>query len=108
MKKINSDISMLKEGKTIYGFYYCNEKNVKYSKNGDMYLDILLTDSTTSIYAKIWNHPDYFNSKFNSDSSVAIKGKVVKYRNRLELNILNINTASMELYSQYGFKKNIN
>ena len=103
-KKINGDISMLKEGKTIYGFYYCNEKNVKYSKNGDMYLDVLLTDDDSSIYGKIWEYPDFFNKKFSIESFVAVKGKVVKYRVRLELNILNINTAT-QLYSQYGFKK---
>ena len=104
-KIINSKISSFKEGKTIYGFYYCNEKNVKYSKNGDRYIDILLTDNKSSIYGKIWNHVNYFNTKFGLECSVAVKGKVVKYRSRLELNILNINTADINLYTQYGFQK---
>ena len=106
MKKIfNNKISNFKEGKIIYGFYYWNEKIVKYSKNGDMYLDVLLTDDNLSIYAKVWRHVDYFNSKFDSEYSIAVKGKVVKYRDRLELDILNINTANMKLYSQYDFQK---
>ena len=105
MKRIyNNQISTFKPYKMVWGFYYCNDKIVKYSKNGDMYLDLLLTDENSSIYAKVWNHVDYFNKKFYTESFVAVKGKVVKYRARLELNILNINTAT-QLYSQYGFKK---
>ena len=106
MKKITScKILDLKLNKVIYGFYYCNDKIVKYSKNGDMYLDILLSDSSSSIYGKVWSHPDYFNKKFSSETFVAIKGKVVKYRDRLELNVFNINSASSQLYNRYGFVK---
>ena len=106
--KINLDgISSFKEGSIVFGFYYCNEKIVKYSKNGDKYLDILLSDKKSSIYGKIWTHADYFNSKFNSDAAVAVKAKVIKYRKRLELNILNINLASVDLYTKYGFKKTL-
>ena len=59
-------ISDLKVGKVLKGFYYCNDKNVKYSKNGDMYIDLLLSDNKDFIYAKIWKHSEYFNSKFES------------------------------------------
>ena len=105
MKHIfNNTLSDLKEGKIIYGFYYCNDKIVKYSKSGDIYLDILLTDASTSMYGKVWSHADYFNSKFCSNDSVAIKGKIIRYRDRLELNILNINVATIELYQKYDFK----
>jgi len=103
-KVFNDKISNFELNKIIYGFYYCNDKIVKYSKNGDMYLDLLLTDKDSSIYAKIWDHPDYFNKKFSIENFVAVKGKVVKYRDRLELNILNINTADINLYNRYGFK----
>ena len=99
-------ISDLKVGKVLKGFYYCNDKNVKYSKNGDMYIELLLSDNKDFIYAKIWKHSEYFNSKFESGSDIAIKGKVVKYRNRLEVNVLNVNTASLSQYGKYGFKNN--
>ena len=103
-KVFNHKISNFELNKIIYGFYYCNDKIVKYSKNGDMYIDLLLTDENSSIYAKVWDHPNYFNKKFSIENFVAVKGKVVKYRDRLELNILNINTADINLYSRYGFK----
>ena len=74
------------------------------AKNGDMYLDVLLIDDDSSIYGKIWEYPDFFNKKFSIESFVAVKGKVVKYRDRLELNVLNINTADIGLYGRYGFK----
>ena len=103
----NNKISAFKEGAAVYGFYYCNEKIAKYSKNSDKYLDILVSDKESSIYGKVWKHADYFNLKFKSGLAVAIKAKVVRYRDRLELNILNINSASVDLYSKYGFKKSL-
>jgi len=106
MKRVfNTDLSTCRQGQTIYGFYHCSDKIEKCSKNGDMYLDVLLSDQASSLYAKVWNHVDYFNSKFKTGVDVAVKGKVVKYRNRFEINILNINTSSKTLYSKYGFKK---
>ena len=96
-------LNEFREGNIIYGFYYCDDKVLKYSKNGDMYLDILLKDKKSFLYAKIWNHVDHFNSKFKSNTPVAVKGRVIKYRDRLEVNILNINTANIELYARYGF-----
>jgi len=104
-RAFNSRISEFQANKMIYGFFYCNDKITKYSKNGDMYLDLLLTDDDSSIYGKIWSHPDYFDKIFSTESFVAIKGKVVKYRDRLEVNVLNIKNANTQLYSRYGFKK---
>ena len=103
MNTFNNKISDFKVNKVIYGFYYCNDKIVKYSKNGDMYLDLLLSDDSTSIYGKVWDYPDFFNKKFYIENFVAIKGKVVKYRGRLELNIFNIKNADSGLYNRYGF-----
>ena len=107
MNRFHTPISDFKEGVVVYGFYYCNEKNIKYSKNGDKYLDIFITDNKSSIYGKIWNHVDHFNSKFHPESMIAVKGKIIQYRNRLELNILNINSVNVDLYSKYGFKKSL-
>ena len=107
MNQFHTLISNFKEGDIIYGFYYCNDKNIKYSKNGDKYLDIQLSDNKSSIYGKVWNHVEHFNLKFNSDMIIAVKGKIIKNRNRLELNILNINSLNVDLYTKYGFKKSL-
>ena len=103
MNMFNDKISDFKVNKIIYGFYYCNDKIVKYSKNGDMYLDLLLSDASSSIYGKVWEYPVFFNKKFYVENFVAVKGKVVKYRDRLELNIFNIKNANSEIYNRYGF-----
>ena len=104
-KTFNDKISDFKLDSVVYGFYYCNDKILKYSKNGDVYLDVLLSDEESSIYGKVWLHSDYFNKLFSIESFVAVKGKVVKYRGRLELNILNIKNADVQLYNRYGFDK---
>ena len=71
-------------------------------------LFLLHISAEPTLYGKVWDHAYYFNLKFSNESFVAIKGKVVKYRDRLEINVLNINTASLDLYSQYGFQKSSN
>ena len=107
MSKLHTSISDFMEGGFIYGFYHCQGKDMKYSKHGDKYLDIILTDKKSTVYGKIWSHVDFFDLKFESDMVVAVKGKVVKYRNNLELNILNINSLNVDLYTKYGFKKSL-
>ena len=102
--RFNKKISTFRLEEIIYGFYYCRDKLAKYSKHGDKYLDVLLTDDDLSIYAKVWSNVNNFDKKFSVENFVAVKGKVVKYRDRLELNILNINNANSQLYSRYGFK----
>ena len=97
------NISELKEGKTIQGFFLCVEKNLRHSKNGDAYLDLVLKDKTGKISAKIWNKINEFELKFNSGDAVAIKGKMEKYQNKKYLIIDRINKATVQGYARFGF-----
>ena len=54
MKPIVS-ISNFKEGQTIQGFYLCVEKHLRYTRSGDLFIDLVLRDRTGQIHAKIWN-----------------------------------------------------
>ena len=102
MKNI-ANISELKEGKTIQGFFLCVEKNLRHSKNGDPYLDLVLRDKTGKISAKIWNKINEFELKFNSGDAVAIKGKMEIYQNKKYLIIDRINKATVQGYARFGF-----
>ena len=97
------NISELKEGKTIQGFFLCVEKNLRHSKNGDPYLDLVLRDKTGKISAKIWNKINEFELKFNSGDAVAIKGKMEIYQNKKYLIIDRINKATVQGYARFGF-----
>ena len=97
------NISDLKEGKTIQGFFLCVEKNLRHSKNGDPYLDLVLRDKTGKISAKILNKINEFELKFNSGDAVALKGKMEIYQNKKYLIIDRINKATVQGYARFGF-----
>ena len=79
MIKINR-INEFKVGQNIYGFYQSTFKEKKISKNGDYYIDLFLRDRTGHINAKIWEFPNFYNSKFEEGDLVAVKGIVKNYR----------------------------
>ena len=67
MKKLTA-IKDFKEGDKIQGFYICVDKHLRYTKSGDLYIDLELRDITGHISAKIWdniselNKPELINS----------------------------------------------
>ena len=76
-------ISNFKEGKTIQGFFLCLEKSLRHSRNGDLYIDIILRDQTGKINAKIWDKVNEFDKKFQNGDAVAIKGTVEVYQKKI-------------------------
>lgn len=96
-------ISGFKLGIKVQGFYLCLEKNYKISKTGMPYLDIILSDNTGKINAKIWDNADHFSEKFSIGNSVAVKGIPVEFMAQLQLNVLQINLAEVSKYEKYGF-----
>ena len=52
-----TQISDFKIGNEIYGFFVCNEKQLKLTKNGDHYLEVYLSDNTGKIIGRLWKNP---------------------------------------------------
>ena len=98
-----SQINNFNDGDQIKGFYLCTHKNIKTSRLGDLYIDVSLKDSTGTIRGKIWSQIDYFKNLFNINSIVAIKGNIISFNNKLEIDIKFINHLSNDNYSEYGF-----
>ena len=96
-------ISNFKEGKTIQGFFLCLEKSLRHSRNGDLYIDIIIRDQTGKINAKIWDKVNEFDKKFQNGDAVAIKGTVEVYQKKIYLIIKRINKATVQNYARYGF-----
>ena len=102
MKKLTS-IDSFKEGSQVQGFYICVEKYLRYTKSGDLYIDLELRDITGSINAKIWDNVSELNSKFEKGDAVAISGHVESYLEHLQFIIRKINKATVQYYGRYGF-----
>tara|TARA_B100000427_G_C15446014_1_gene567316 strand:+ start:253 stop:1203 length:951 start_codon:yes stop_codon:yes gene_type:complete len=102
MKKLTS-IGNFKEGYQVQGFYICVEKNLRYTKGGDLYIDLELRDITGNINAKIWDNISELNLKFEKGDAVAISGYIESYLDHLQLIIKKINKATIQYYGRYGF-----
>ena len=102
MKKLTS-IDRFMEGAQVQGFYICVEKYIRYTKSGDLYIDLELRDMTGNINAKIWDNVSELNSKFGKGDAVAISGYVESYLENLQLIVRKINKATVQYYGRYGF-----
>ena len=96
-----------KSGRSIQGFFICKEKHLRYTRNGDLYLDLVLSDATGVIQSKMWDLVDDFRDRFHGGDPVAVKGKVGEFNDRVQLNISKINLASNEQYCKYGFSTDL-
>ena len=100
-------ISDLHVGKKMYGFFVCREKNILITQNGLDYMDLLISDITGLIRAKLWENVDFYNKKFDVGQPIAIKGIPVIYNKKVQINISQINLAKSSMYQKYGFKSEL-
>jgi len=98
-----TQITDFKLGRSIQGFFICKEKHLRFTRNGDLYLDLLLSDATGVIQGKMWDLVDEFQDRFNVGDPVAVKGKVGVFNELQQLTITQINLASSHQYGKYGF-----
>ena len=61
MKKLRS-IESFAEGDKVQGFYLCVSKHLRYTRTGDLYIDLELRDNTGHISGKIWNNVTELNT----------------------------------------------
>ena len=102
MKKLRP-IDTFIEGDKVQGFYLCVEKHLRYTRTGDLYIDIELRDNTGHISGKIWDNVSELNTKFDSGNAVVISGNVESFIDRLQLVVKKINKATVQHYGRYGF-----
>lgn len=100
-------ISSFQNGDKIKGFYLCKHFQIKISRLGDEYIDLVLEDSSSSIRCKVWSYVDQYKKVLKKNSHVAIKGKVITFNDSLELDISFINLVENNLYDKYGYSKDI-
>ena len=103
MKKNLTSIKNFKEGISVKGFFLCIEKHLRYTRSGDLFLDIELRDITGHITAKIWNNIETLDRKFEAGNAVAISGVIESFKGKLQLIIKKINKATVQHYGRYGF-----
>jgi len=96
-----------KVGDNIKGFFFCKKIELKLTRLGDEYLDVLLEDKSGVIRAKVWSFASDYIKRIDEGKPVAVKGNIISYNEKLEINISSINCVDNDIYKDYGFKESL-
>jgi 3'-5' exoribonuclease len=96
-------VSEINEGMTIESIFLCNHKALLKDKNGKPYLNVQLADRSGFVEGRIWERALQFNQNFNKFDYVRIKGNVVTFQGRLQLNVQDIQVISIDAISRDDF-----
>lgn len=71
----------------VEGFAVIKQCDRKTAKNGNAYLDIVLSDKSGEIFAKLWDYNEVSHGKYENDMFVKIRGTLLKYNGNDQLRI---------------------
>jgi len=83
-------VSSLKENLEVDGIYLVKAKTLSKAKNGSMFLNMDVIDDTGEINCKVWNEAERFSSVFEKGDIVKISGKIVKFKDKLQISVSGI------------------
>lgn len=71
----------------VEGFAVIKQCDKKTAKNGNAYLDIVLSDKSGEVFAKLWDYNEVSHGKYETDMFVKIRGTLSKYNGNDQLRI---------------------
>lgn len=80
-------VSDLQEEERVTSIFLVKQKDVRLKKSGDPYLSLILGDRTGELDAKMWDNIEEIQESFDRDDFVKVRGVVVMFRNRPQLQI---------------------
>jgi len=86
-------ISQLTAGETFEGFVIIKSAMVKTGQTGKNYMDLTISDSESSINAKIWDYDEERFSQYRANSFVKVRGTITSWQGTLQLRIERIRLA---------------
>jgi 3'-5' exoribonuclease len=90
-----------RENQTITGYFAAASKSVRSKKDGSRYIAVTLCDRTGPIEARVWSAADA--GDFEPGDVVKVRGQVVRYNEKLQLNIDKIRRAAPAEYDLGDF-----
>ncbi|HEY3423576.1 MAG TPA: HD domain-containing protein [Negativicutes bacterium] len=99
---MNKQVNQMVPGDIAQGFFLIKAVDCKTSNNTRRYLDMILSDQTGEINAKLWDCSYDDEAKYSIHVLVKIKGTVSEWQNRLQLKIEKIRLAEPEDGLQVG------
>ncbi len=89
-------ISELNGGTTIDEIFLVQNKDLRTTKNGSLYIQAQLSDRTGMIDARMWDASTPFFESLDDDTFLKIKGRTEIYQNKIQLIIKQISKTSQE------------
>ncbi len=71
----------------VEGFAVIKQCEKKMAKNGNNYLDLVLSDKDGEIFAKLWDYNEAAHGKYETDMFVKVRGAVSQYNGHDQLRI---------------------
>jgi 3'-5' exoribonuclease len=96
-------IDEIKENDAVDSLFLVKEKSSAVTKTGNVYLRLKLADRSGEIEGRIWTSVENFAESFEKDGFVHVTGKAVSFQERLQLNIISIESVREEemLFSDF-------
>ncbi len=101
-KRVNEPIKSWHAGDQVQGFALLAKKEGRQDRNGNTYFDMVLTDASGSIGAKVWPDAKAIGGDFEAHGFVAFRGLVKSYREQLQIAVEECRTVADE-DRRYGF-----
>ena len=96
-------INECKPGDFIDDVFVLSEKTLSQKKDGNNFLNVILSDKTGAIKGVIWDNVDQITARVNSGDFVHIKGTVGEYRGALQLVIKKMEICSSDTLDPSNF-----
>ncbi len=71
----------------VEGFAVIKQCDKKMAKNGNSYLDLVLSDKDGEIFAKLWDYNESAHGKYETDMFVKVRGAISQYNGHDQLRI---------------------
>jgi 3'-5' exoribonuclease len=86
-------VANLKPGREVEGVYACVRKDRLTARTGSPYLALELRDRSGSLPARVFRDADFLAGQFDRGDLVRVTGRVERFRDELQLDVLTIRKA---------------
>jgi len=84
MKDDHRFIEQLRSGESIEQVFLVRDKDLRTTKNGDLYITCTLVDRTGSLPARLWQATESIHAGIPADGFLLVKGRVEDYKGNLQ------------------------
>jgi len=96
-------VATLRAGEEVDGLFACVSSRRQISRAGSPYLTLELRDRTGAILARAFRDADVLAGRFQEGELVRVRGRVERFRERLQIELVSISSAAAEEVEERRF-----